>query len=124
MVLFIRDYPIYLRNEQSGKIIPQLYGQASPYYSVLVGRGFGEAVFDVKAIYPTTPDPARPGIHTEPFILMSNTSDSWLLPYMFGFWQERQAFIDDYKDKPFNTPHAEVRRVNGTYELIPNLIAG
>lgn len=116
LVLFIRDYPTYLRGPPSNNLVPELTEQTAPYYSVLLGRGFGEAVFDVIAKYPT--DAAGKFKHSEAFILTKNTSDSWLLPYRFGFWLERQAFIDDYKDKPYNTPHAEVRRANGTYEVI------
>ena len=112
MFAFIRGYPIYLRT--GANIVPGLTEQASPYYDVLLARGFGKAIFDVVAKYPSS---ARL-THSEPFILTSDASDKLLLPYRFGFWLEKQALIDDYFNKPNNVPHAEVRRSNGTYETI------
>ncbi len=116
LLLFIREYPIFLRGPPSGNLVPQLTEQTQPYYSVLLGRLFSKAVFDVVAKYPT--DASGRFTHSEPFILMVNSSEDLLLPYRFGFWLKKQPFVDDYKGKPYSTPYAEVRRSSGTYERI------
>ncbi len=121
LTFFLIRYPTYLRAPSNlnlgNDLVPELTEQRGPYYSVVLGGLFGEALFDVVANYPGRTNPARPQSHSEAFRLMSNTSDSWLLPYRFGFWPDRQAFIDDYKDRLL-TPSVGLRHADGNYEQI------
>lgn len=92
--LFVPGYPFYVEGLKVSE-------QTSPYYSVLVGREFGRPVCVVEAEYPQSV-PGTPGSHDEAYVRISSYDRKY-----FGFWLDRDVFINDYAGK-MNKP-----KING-----------
>jgi hypothetical protein len=123
LTFFLIRYPTYLRAPAShpivpgsGNLVPKLTGQTAPYYSVLVGRGFGEAVFVGTAEYPKTTTKGRTFQHDESYVTVPFTNNNWILPHRFGFWLTKEDFVKDYDGK-LNKPVLWIRNANSTTEI-------
>jgi hypothetical protein len=62
-----------------------IYGQASPFYSKIIGAMLNRAVVVLRAPYPTD----YSGSHDEPFIVSKDGK-------LIGFWYKLDKFLDDY----------------------------
>ena len=94
----IKGFPVAL-NVKNIPINPNfgIQGQATPYYSKIIGAMLNRAVVVLCAPYPGSLNPKIPQTHDEPFIVGKDGK-------LIGFWYKLGKFLDDYN--PGKNPYA------------------